>query len=129
MGRRGEACFDGIWPAFWPRCSLSVPLLVWPRSFVLIALFAVVWGGPMPANLTHAADQKPKSASGYDRPAANSFQSRSVVMARSGIVATSQPLAAQAGLDVLKAGGNAIDAAIAANAVIGLTEPMSCGIG
>src|SRR5262249_39842711 len=54
---------------------------------------------------------------------------RCVVMAPHGIVATSQPLAAQAGLDVLKAGGNAIDAAIAANAALGLVEPMSCGIG
>ena len=83
----------------------------------------------MPATLTHAADPKSKSGAGYDRPAANMSQSRSVVMARNGIVATSQPLAAQAGLDVLKAGGNAADAAIAANAVIGLTEPMSCGVG
>ena len=66
---------------------------------------------------------------GYDRPGSNPRQSRSEVMALNGIVATSQPLAAQAGLDVLKAGGNAADAAIAANAVIGLTEPMSCGIG
>jgi gamma-glutamyltranspeptidase/glutathione hydrolase len=54
---------------------------------------------------------------------------RSVVMARHGMVAASQPLAAQVGLDVLKAGGNAIDAAIAANAALGLMEPMSCGVG
>jgi gamma-glutamyltranspeptidase/glutathione hydrolase len=54
---------------------------------------------------------------------------RSVVMAPHGMVATSQPLAAQVGLDILRQGGNAIDAALAANAAIGLTEPMSCGIG
>jgi gamma-glutamyltranspeptidase/glutathione hydrolase len=51
------------------------------------------------------------------------------VVAKRGIVATSEPHAAQAGLDILKQGGNAADAAIAASAVIGLTEPMSCGIG
>ena len=66
---------------------------------------------------------------GYDRPAKNPHQSRSVVIAQHGIVATSQPLAAQVGLDILKQGGNAIDAAIATNAMIGLVEPMSCGIG
>ena len=54
---------------------------------------------------------------------------RSVVMAPHGMVATSHPLAAQVGLEVLRKGGNAIDAAIAANAAIGLMEPMSCGIG
>src|SRR5262249_6209697 len=54
---------------------------------------------------------------------------RSVVMAPHGMVATSHPLAAQIGLDILKKGGNAIDAAIAANAALGLMEPMSCGIG
>ncbi len=54
---------------------------------------------------------------------------RSVVMAPHGMVATSHPLAAQVGLDILKKGGNAIDAAIATNAALGLMEPMSCGIG
>ncbi len=65
----------------------------------------------------------------YDRPLGNARQSRSVVVAKHGIVATSVPLAAQVGVDILKAGGNAADAAIATNAMLGLTEPMSCGIG
>jgi gamma-glutamyltranspeptidase/glutathione hydrolase len=50
-------------------------------------------------------------------------------VATQGMVATSEPLAVEAGLAVLEAGGNAIDAAVAAGAVIGLTEPMSCGVG
>src|SRR6266852_4180197 len=54
---------------------------------------------------------------------------RSVVIAPHGMVATSHPLAAQIGLDILKRGGNAIDAAIATNAALGLMEPMSCGVG
>jgi gamma-glutamyltranspeptidase/glutathione hydrolase len=54
---------------------------------------------------------------------------RSVVLAPHGMVACAHPLAAQAGLDVLRRGGNAIDAAIATNAALGLLEPMSCGIG
>src|SRR5438552_1210625 len=54
---------------------------------------------------------------------------RSVTMATHGMVATSHPLAAQIGLDILKQGGNAVDAAIATSAAMGLMEPMSCGIG
>jgi len=50
-------------------------------------------------------------------------------MAPRGMAATSQPLAAQAGIEILKAGGNAIDAAVAVNAALGVVEPMSCGIG
>src|SRR5438067_3718411 len=56
-------------------------------------------------------------------------QTRSEVLARHGIVATSQPLAAQAGLQILKEGGNAVDAAVATAAMLGLTEPESAGIG
>jgi gamma-glutamyltranspeptidase/glutathione hydrolase len=54
---------------------------------------------------------------------------RSVVASREGIVATSQSLASAAGADVLRRGGSAVDAAIAANAVLGITEPMMNGIG
>ena len=68
-------------------------------------------------------------AAGYDRPVGDPQQSRSVVVAKHGIVATSHPLAAQAGLEVLKNGGNAIDAAIATDAMLGVVEPASCGIG
>jgi gamma-glutamyltranspeptidase/glutathione hydrolase len=56
-------------------------------------------------------------------------QGRSEVMARNGIVTTSQPLAAQAGLEILKQGGNAIDAAVATAATLNLMEPMNVGMG
>ncbi len=56
-------------------------------------------------------------------------QSRSEVMARHGMVVTSQPLAAQAGLQILMRGGNAIDAAVATAAVLNVTEPMMVGVG
>lgn len=56
-------------------------------------------------------------------------QARSMVITQDGIVAAESPLAAQAGVEILKRGGNAVDAAIAANAVMGVVAPMSNGIG
>jgi gamma-glutamyltranspeptidase/glutathione hydrolase len=64
-----------------------------------------------------------------DRPEGRSFATRSVVHARQGMVATAHPLATQIGLQVLREGGSAVDAAIAANAALAFLEPTSCGLG
>jgi len=85
------------------------------RHFIIVLLAAAT----VSATLAHAAD----------RVTGRAFATRSEVIAPKVMAATSQPLATQIALDVMRAGGSAIDAAIAANAALGLMEPTGNGIG
>ena len=71
---------------------------------------------------------RPGLIRGQDRITGRPFATRSEVIAPHGMAATSQPLATQIALDILKSGGSAVDAAIAANAALGLMEPTGSGI-
>src|SRR5262245_29310506 len=96
-----------------------------PLYQMLVALMCVTQVG-----LLAAEEHAPSfSAVRGDRASGWLPQTRSEVLARNGMVTTSQPLAAQAGLRILEKGGNAFDAAVATAAVLNVVEPESAGLG
>ena len=98
------------------------------QVLMVVAAVAVGVGTVAAQDLSSSRDGE-ALGHGYSRPARSPHGSRSEVIAPYGMVAASQPLAAQVGIDILKAGGNAIDAAVAVNAVLGLVEPHMNGVG
>jgi gamma-glutamyltranspeptidase/glutathione hydrolase len=98
-------------------------------GFWLVALPIASWSIESVALAQEPSVAKPTPIGRYDRPSGPIYQSRSVVVAQHGMACTSDPRATAAAIAILENGGSAVDAAIAANAVLGVVEPMSCGVG
>ncbi len=105
-----------------PAAAVAVPLLAQPREASPSAAPPAAW--------SPGADRfvRPDVTAG-DRPVGASFASRTAAYGMSGAAGTAHPLATQAGIAILKAGGSAVDASIAINACLGFLEPTSSGVG
>ena len=93
---------------------------------LLCALACLAGAGAKPFSADKACDD---GCSGGDRPIGARFASRSPAVSTEGMAATAHPGASRAALAILEAGGSAVDAAIAANALLSVVEPMMCGLG
>src|SRR5690349_24443526 len=101
----------------------------WPSAADLLPFATALLVFGRGASAAPPQSPPPFAAVRGDRASGWLPQTRSEVLARNGMVATSQPLAAQAGLRILEHGGNAFDAAVATAAVLNLVEPGSAGVG
>ena len=123
LARRHDRCPSTAWHSA-RKLALRLllpahPMRVFTTAFLRFSSLTLLASLMLFANAARAAD----------RVTGKSFATRSEVIAANGMVATSHPLATQIGLDVLKQGGTAVDAAIAANAALGLMEPTGNGVG
>jgi gamma-glutamyltranspeptidase / glutathione hydrolase len=110
-----------------PKFKIAATIL----GLGLILPGSTVWSQAAPSDALCGAKSEPAFCRAVRGARAEGWpaQSRSEVMAQHGMVVTSQPLAAQTGLQILRSGGNAVDAAVATAAVLNLVEPMMEGLG